>query len=220
VPVDGSPPSIRAVKLAIDQVKAGAIFCASIVVLIREFAGVTPRDVLAHLAALPKRQVFAAVGFTATSYLLLTGYDFLALCYVRRRLRLRALLFASFTAFAFSNNIGFQLLSGGSIRYRIYSGFGLYSVEIGEIVAFCTLTYALGVITVGGLVALFEPAEVASVLHLPQPFIPIGGLALLCASVAYLAVAATWREPIAFGRYRLRPPTLTLPLSLRLCRSE
>ena len=80
------------------------IFCAAIIVLFREFASVSPHDVLARLAALPKRQIFAAIGLTALSYLLLTGYDFLALRYVRRRLRFRDVLFASFTAFAFSNN--------------------------------------------------------------------------------------------------------------------
>src|SRR5271154_6539733 len=90
------------------------IFCAAVVVLIREFAGVSPGEVLARLAALPRRQVYAAVGLTAASYLLLTGYDFLALSYVGRRLAWRDVLFVSFTAFAFSNGIGFQLLSGGS----------------------------------------------------------------------------------------------------------
>ncbi len=189
------------------------IFCAAIVVLVRQFAGVSPRDVLARLAGLPNHQILAAVALTAASYLLLTGYDFLALRYVRRRLRVRDLLFASFTAFAFSNSIGFQLLSGGSMRYRIYSGFGFNAVEIGEVVAFCTFTYALGVITVGGLVALLDPAEVASLLHLPRSVMSALGLALLAFNVAYLAVAAVWRRPVAFGRYRLRPPSFALALA-------
>jgi uncharacterized membrane protein YbhN (UPF0104 family) len=183
---------------------------AAIVVLVREFASINLHEVLAGLTALPKRQIFVASALTAASYLLLTGYDFLALFYVRRQLRLRDILFASFTAFAFSNNIGFQLLSGGSIRYRIYSGLGINPVEIGEIVAFCTFTYALGVITVGGLVALFEPVEVASALHLPESFMPIAGSALLSFDVGYLAIVARWRRPVSLGRYRLRPPPLIL----------
>jgi phosphatidylglycerol lysyltransferase len=194
-------------------VAAVAIFCAAVVVLCFEFASVSPHDVLAFLAALSKGQVFAAIGLTAASYLLLTGYDFLALRYVRRRLRFREVLLASFTAFAFSNNIGFQFLSGGSMRYRIYSSFGLNVVEVGEIVAFCTFAYALGVITVGGLLALFEPAEIASLLNFPPPVISAVGFALLAPSAAYLAVAAIWHKPIAFRRYRLRPPSLLLAAS-------
>jgi phosphatidylglycerol lysyltransferase len=107
------------------------IFCAALAVLYREFASITPREVLARLAAMPAHWVLAAVALTAASYLLLTGYDFLALRYVGRRLRLRDVLLASFTAFAFSNNLGFQLLSGGSTRYRVYSSLGLDAVAIG-----------------------------------------------------------------------------------------
>jgi glycosyltransferase 2 family protein len=188
------------------------IFCAAVVVFFREFAGISPSEVLAGLAALPKSQLFAAVGLTAASYMVLTGYDFLALHYVRRRLRFRDLLFASFTAFAFSNSIGFQLLSGGSIRYRIYSGFGLSTVEIAEIVAFCTFTYALGVIAVGGLMALLDTAEVATLLHLPHALMFGLGLVFVVLIVAFPVVAAIWRKPITFGRYRLRPPSWTLAL--------
>src|SRR5579863_9595244 len=90
------------------------IFCIAVAVLFREFAGVSVRDVLARFAGLPASQIFAAAGLTAASYLLLTGYDFLALLYVGRRLRFGDVLYVSFTSFAFSNSIGFQLLSGGS----------------------------------------------------------------------------------------------------------
>ena len=194
-------------------VAAIAVFCAAIVILFREFASVSPLEVVARLAALPKHQILAAVGLTIASYLLLTAYDFLALHYVRHGLRFRDVLFASFISFAFSNSVGLQLLSGGSMRYRIYSGFGLSSVEIGEIVAFCTFTYALGVVTVGGLVALIDPGEAASLLHLPEPLISAIGLTLLSFSLAYPAVTSVWRKPLALGPYRLRPPSLTLALS-------
>jgi uncharacterized membrane protein YbhN (UPF0104 family) len=186
------------------------VFCIAIAVLVREFAGVSPREVFDRLAALPANQLLAAAGLTAASYLLLTGYDFLALCYVGRRLRIRDIAYASFTSFAFSNSVGVQFLSGGSMRYRIYSGLGLKPGEIGEVVVFCTFTYVLGVITVGGLLTLFSPAAIAALLHLPPWLMSVLGLVLLAVSTGWLAVAAVWRKPLAFGRYRLRPPSLGL----------
>jgi uncharacterized membrane protein YbhN (UPF0104 family) len=147
------------------------------------------------------------------SYLLLTGYDFLALRYVKRRLRFRDVIFASFTAFAFSNNLGFQMLSGGSMRFRIYSNLGLLSEEIIALLAFCTITYALGVITVGGAVFAFEPAEVASLLKAPEPVIAAAGFCMLASIVAYLAIAAMWHRPIALGRFRMQPPTFPLAVA-------
>ncbi len=189
------------------------IFCIAIVVLFREFATVGLHEVFTRLAALPKSQIFAAAGLTAASYLLLAGYDFLALIYVERRLRVRDVLYASFTSFAFSNSIGFQLLSGGSVRFRIYSRFGLKPVEIAEIVAFCTFTYALGLVTVSGLLALFDPGGFGLLLHLPKWSVSAAGVVLLAISAAYAVVAATWRKPIAIGRYRLRPLSLSLALA-------
>jgi phosphatidylglycerol lysyltransferase len=190
-----------------------SIFCAAIVVLFNQFRSVSPNAVLAFLATMPKRQICAAIGLTAASYLLLTGYDFLALRYVRIKLRFRDIVFASFTAFAFSNNFGFQLLSGGSMRYRIYSNLELSGGEIVRIVAFCTFTYALGVITVGGMVFVFEPAEVASLLDLPRQVISAAGLAQLAFIAAYLLVAAKCHGPIALRRFRVRPPTLILAIA-------
>jgi uncharacterized membrane protein YbhN (UPF0104 family) len=128
-----------------------AVFCSAIVILVHEFSNVSVREVVMRFAALPMQQILTAVALTVLSYLLLAGYDFLALRYVRRCLRFRDLLFASFTAFALSNNVGVQLLAGGSTRYRIYKGYGFGNVEIAAIVAFCTIAYPLGVVTVGGL---------------------------------------------------------------------
>jgi uncharacterized membrane protein YbhN (UPF0104 family) len=189
------------------------VFCAAIIVLVREFADVSLREVAARLAALPPRQLLAAAALTALSYLLLTGYDFLALRYVRRRLRARDVLFASFTSFAFANNVGVQILSGGSTRYRIYRNLGLGSIEIGAIVFFCTVAYALGVVTVGGLLSLIEAGAVAALLHLPRAVVLMGGCALLGASVAYLLFCALWRRPVAVAGAHLRLPSLKLAIA-------
>lgn len=189
-----------------------AAFCAAIVMLVREFWNVSAREVVVRLAVLPMQQILAATGLTVMSYLLLTGYDYLALRYVRRRLRFRDLLFVSFTAFALSNNVGVQLLSGGSTRYRIYKSYGLGTIEIAAIVAFCTITYPLGVVTVGGLLVLIDPNGVAALVHLPQTIVVAGGLVLIGASLAYLALCALWQKPVSFAGYHLRPPSLPLAI--------
>lgn len=190
-----------------------AVFASAIAVLVHEFWGVSARDVVLRLSAMPGQQILAAAGLTLLSYFLLTGYDFLALRHVGRSLPLRDLLFASFTAFALSNNIGVQLLSGGSTRYRIYKGYGFSAIEIGAIVVFCTVAYALGVVTVGGFLALIDPLDVARLLRLPQILVMAGGVALLGVSLVYLALCARWRRPVAFAGYQLRLPSLPLAIA-------
>ncbi len=190
-----------------------AIFCAAIVVLVREFHDVSLAAVLGRLGAMPLPRILAALALTAASYLLLTGYDILAMHYVCRRPKLRDVVFASFTAFALSNNVGFQILSGGSIRFRLYSRLGLNAVAVGEVVAFCSFGYALGIVTVGGILALARPDDIATLMHIPGGLVTAGGVVLLAVSLGYLGVAALWREPIALGRYRLRPPSFALALA-------
>ncbi len=180
-----------------------AMFFAAIFVLYRELENTRLIDVIGSLGALPKRRVIVALALTAV-----TAYDFLALNYVDHKLRLWETLFASFIAFTFSNNLGFALMSGSSVRYWIYTGFGLGPIEIWEIVAFCTLAYGLGVTTVGGLMFLFDPAGISSILNLPQSFLRAAGITMLVISVAYLAVIVTQRGPIALGHYHLRLPSI------------
>lgn len=189
------------------------VFGCAIAVLVHEFSNVSAREFMARLAALPRWQIIVAGGLTAVSYLLLTGYDFLALRYVRRRLCLRDLLFASFTAFALSNNIGVQFISGGSTRYFIYRSYGFSTVEIGAIIVFCTIAYALGVITVGAFLMLLYPLDVANLLHLPRTLVVTGGFALLGVSLSYLALCALWRKPVVFAAYHLLPPSLPLAVA-------
>jgi uncharacterized membrane protein YbhN (UPF0104 family) len=187
---------------------AVVMFFAAIFVLYRELENTRLVDVIANFEALPKTRVMLALALTAASYLLLTGYDFLALSYANHRLRPRETLFASFISFSFSNNLGFALMSGGSVRYWIYTAFGLRPVEVGEVVAFCTLTYGLGVATVGGLMLLFDPTGMSSILNLPQRLVLAIGIAMLAMGVAYLVVILAGRGPIALWHYQLRLPSL------------
>ena len=191
----------------------GVFFCAAIVVLVREFHDVSLDDVLARLGAIPPSRIVAALALTAASYLLLTGYDMLALRYVGHRLKLRDVIFASFSAFALANNVGLHALSGGSVRFRLYSRLGLSAVAIGEVLAFCSFAYALGVVTVGGVLMLLDAGAFAALLHVPRLLVMAGGAMLLAVSLGYLGIAALWREPIALGRYRLRPPSFGLAVA-------
>jgi uncharacterized membrane protein YbhN (UPF0104 family) len=88
-----------------------SIFGAAVVVLCDQFRSVSLTAALACLATMPKYQIYAAIGHTAGSYLLLTACDFLALSYVRRHLRFRDVVFTSFAAFAFS---GLRIRHAGS----------------------------------------------------------------------------------------------------------
>ena len=138
------------------------LFAGALWLLHRELAGFHYRDVMMFLRTLPRSRLLLAVLFTALGYAAMTGYDTLAFRNIRDPLPYRKIALASFAGYAFSNSLGFALLTGTPIRARLYSGWGLTATQVTRVVVFCFITFWLGFITLGGIVFLVEP------LPLPQ----------------------------------------------------
>ena len=164
------------------------------------------RDIVHALHTMPGSAVGLAAALTAVSFLALTGYDLLALRFVGHSLPYRRTALASFIGYAFSNALGFPLLTGMPLRFRLYSGWGLSSVEIGQLVGFNAATLWLGFFALGGLVFLLEPLRLPALLHLPFATARPLGVLLLLIVAAYIAATVAARGPL-----RVRDVELALP---------
>ena len=162
------------------------LFAGALWVLHHQLKAYRFHDVIQGLENLSGERFFAALALTFLNYLLMTGYDALALRYVRHALPYGKFGLASFISYAFSNNMGFGMIAGGSVRYRLYSAWGLSALEITKVVAFCSLTLWLGFFTLGGVVFLFEPLMLPKVLHLPFASAHTLGRIFLVIVAAYL----------------------------------
>lgn len=160
------------------------------------------QDVAAYFRALPYWQLTTALGATAFSYLAATGYDWLALRYIRRPLPWLKVSFAASLAYAFSNSVGLTVLMSGSLRYRLYSSWGLTAVEIAKIVMFTTLTFWLGILMVGGAVLALNPLKLGAL-----PYVNVDserlGLLMLILPLAYVLLGAWRRQPLKLGFWEL-----------------
>ena len=87
----------------------------------------------------------------------LAGYDRVALLHLGKRINWLFITICSFTTYALSHNIGASVVSGGVVRYRAYSTNGLSPAEIGFLIAFCSFTFALGTVTLIGIVLVLDP---------------------------------------------------------------
>ena len=134
-----------------------ALLVGAIWVVQREFRNLRLADIRAALAAIPGRSLLLAAGMTVLSYGVLTFYDRLGTIYAGHKVRYRRVAFASFCAYALSHNLGFSAVSGAAVRYRLYSHWGLSPVQIAKVVGFCSLTFALGGLVLGGCILFFEP---------------------------------------------------------------
>ena len=115
-------------------------FSVALWILHQELREYHYHDIARHVAEIPHPRLLVALGLTILSYLIMTGYDTLALRYIQHPLAYAKIALASFIGYAFSNNIGLSMIAGASVRYRLYSAWELSALEITKVIAFCTLT--------------------------------------------------------------------------------
>jgi phosphatidylglycerol lysyltransferase len=183
-----------------------AVLTAVVLVLHRHFAHLHVKRVFAHLHAIPRRQVLAALGFTALSYWLLTTYETLGLAYLRRLIPYPRIVLNSFIAYSFAHTLGFAAFTSAAIRLRLYASAGISAIDVATVSAFCSLSFGIGLATISGLSLVLSPAHAAQLLHLHSQWAVLVGTLLLAAVCAYALWACLARRTLEFRGWALRPP--------------
>jgi phosphatidylglycerol lysyltransferase len=189
------------------------LFAVALLVLHRELKEYSYHDVMRSLGELSALHIYMALALTLLSYLVMTGYDSLALRYIRYPLPYRKIAFASFIGYSFSMNIGLSMIAGGSVRYRLYSAWGLSAAEITKVIVFCTVALWLGLFSLSGTIFLIEPVAVPSMLHLAFYSRHPLGIAFLAPASGYLLLCAWRKRPLKIGGWEFSLPSVGLSLS-------
>ncbi len=169
-------------------------------------------EVMAQLSEIPNHYILFSLVLCFFSYLLLTGYDALGVHYIGEDLGLGKVVRAGYVGYAFSHNIGFALLTGGSIRYRIYSAWGFSGLQVTQIVAFSAFTLWIGFCTVAGLALIFATPDLPTDVMIPFVSLRVLGIILLLMVVGYVWASAKFKEEISFKSWSFRFPDLKLAL--------
>jgi phosphatidylglycerol lysyltransferase len=189
------------------------LFLAALWVLHHALSGYHYRDLAAGARAVPATHLLFALLLTCMNYLVLTGYDALAFRYIRRTLEYGRIAFASFIGYAFSNNIGLSMLAGSSVRYRLYTSWGLSILEVTKMVAFYTLSLWLGLLFVGGLAFVIEPVALPALMKLPFVSARPLGVIFLAAVCGYIGWSAVRKKPVMILNREIELPSTLLSLT-------
>ncbi|MCH9697884.1 MAG: bifunctional lysylphosphatidylglycerol flippase/synthetase MprF [Gammaproteobacteria bacterium] len=170
-------------------------------------------DLRNHLTSFPIEYLILALLITFSSYLTITGYDIVALHHIRRKVKYSSSATASFLASVFGNNIGFAMLTGTSIRYRIYSLIGLSTVEVAAVSSMCALTTIFGMSVIFALSMVMHGAD--SISKSDLPFSPIlmraMGWIILASVTGYILYSRNKPLTITLGNWSIRlPASLTI----------
>ena len=176
------------------------------VALHRELATYRPGAVWASIKSLPFAALALALGLTFLDYAVLTGYDALGLRFIGRPLSYGKTALASFVGYAFGHNMGLSFISGGGARLRVYSAWGLSTLEVAAVQSFCGMTFWMGFLAVGGTVFILEPMALPKSLGLPFHSVLPLGLACLAGLGAVLGLTALGRKSIRLGSREIRLP--------------
>ncbi len=187
------------------------LFLVALEVLRVELRTVTWHELTAEALRTPPSQLGLALVLTIINYAALTGYDFLAFAYIGKTLPRRRIAMASFLAYAISNNIGFAMLSGASVRYRFYTRWGVNPEELSRIVFSYSVTFWLGLLGLGGLSLVVHPLPSLDDLPARQLLIPFGWV-LMLVPPAYVIAAIVRRQPLRLGRFEwpMPPPAIAV----------
>ncbi|MEO5509749.1 MAG: bifunctional lysylphosphatidylglycerol flippase/synthetase MprF [Longimicrobiales bacterium] len=200
------------IKSILGPVLGLALFAAALWVLHKQLGTYRYHDIVLAVHQLPAAAVWAALALTAFNYLLLTGYDYLALRFIGRSLPYPNVALASFVSYAFSQGLGFPLLTGAPARLRLYSQWGLSAVEIAQVIALSTLTFLLGLFVTAGVMFTVHTMPLPPMLGMHvKSTLPLG-VALLAGVGGYLAMNAWRQRPLRIGGWEFPVPPTKLTL--------
>lgn len=201
----------RNILAKVGPLAALVLFTFAVLFVRKELRDVHYADLVASLRAIPLQGLLLSALSVAISYLGLTGIDTLGIRYAGSVLVYPRIALTSFIAFSVSNNFGFSAFTGGLIRYRLYTTFGVSPSQVVKVAGFCMITFWQGVLLLGGLALIWDPHS------LPLPaFLHVNalelGLLLLAGFSAYALAAFLLKKPLRFGNVEVTAPTPALVL--------
>lgn len=166
------------------------------------------KDIIYALLAIPWANLILACIACLAGYLTLSLYDFLALKYVGGRVSWWKWMLAGILGFAISNNAGNAVVSGGAIRYRLYTRWRISGGDIVKMLTFSGFTFFLGcsaILILGYFLvpsALLDKSVGAS--------LGINTLFIICSAAVLAYFAATLffsKKSIKIGKLKFQVPT-------------
>lgn len=173
---------------------------------------IDPDQVWAQVRGLTPRAIALAALSCFLSYALVGIYEGFAVQRASGRRRSIYSFFTAWIANPIGHMVGLAAVSGGALRYRLYSAIGLSNRAIAGTVLLTTLPYVLGITTAITTALLFEPRVVAQLLHVPRAVASTAGVAATLAIIGYVLLNHYRTEPLRLGSFEFPLPGARLTI--------
>jgi uncharacterized membrane protein YbhN (UPF0104 family) len=169
--------------------------------LVHTLKGLDTAKILAAMAAKSTMQIAMATLCVIGAFCTLTFYDYFALKTIGKKdVPYRIAALSSFTSYTIGHNIGATVFTGGAIRFRIYSDYGLNAIDVAKICFISGLTFWLGNTFVLGFGMIWHPQAATAMDLLPNAVNRLIGFACLSGIVAYLVWLSVGKQRRELGQ--------------------
>jgi uncharacterized membrane protein YbhN (UPF0104 family) len=163
------------------------IISFAITTLVRTLKGVDGGVILTALTDIPPGNIALAALCVVGAFCTLTFYDFFALRTIGiKQVPYRIAALSSFASYSIGHNIGATVFTGGAIRFRIYSDYGLNAIDVAKICFLSGLTFWLGNTFVLGIGMAWHPEAASAMDQLPAAINRLIAFTGIVAIVSYL----------------------------------
>ncbi len=183
--------------------------------LVHTLKGVDKGVILTALTDIPLGNIALAALCVVCAFFTLTFYDFFALRTIgKKHVPYRIAALSSFCSYSIGHNIGATVFTGGAIRFRIYSDYGLNAIDVAKICFLSGLTFWLGNLVVLGTGMAFHPAAASNMDLLPPELNRLIGLGCLGGIAIYFIWLISGKERRQLGQngWKVMLPSARLTL--------
>ena len=177
------------------------IIVFAVTTLVRTLKGVDTSIILTALTEIAPHRIGLAALCVVGAFCTLTFYDFFALRTIgKTHVPYRIAAMSSFTSYTIGHNIGATVFTGGAIRFRIYSDYGLTAIDVAKICFLSGLTFWLGNLFVLGFGMAWHPWAASAMDLLPPAMNRLIGIGCLAGIAAYLVWLVTGKARRELGQ--------------------
>lgn len=176
-------------------------------VLWRTFQRISFADVVAQMRAVPPATLALAGLCAAAAFTVLAFYEVAVVRYVKGEIGSAKPMLTAFIAFPLGHAVGQAMLSGGALRYRMYTPAGFSATEVGATVLLATMPYALGFGLLLDVSLVFAADMLAPMFRISSKWLFLLGCIGLCKDAAYALLILVRTRPIKLGGWSVNLPT-------------
>ena len=178
----------------------------------RQLSKYTLEEIKDAIIAVPNKNIMYACIASFCGYMALSSYDYLALRYIKHKMAAWKWIFAGFIGFAVSNNAGHAIVSGGAIRYRLYTRWRVQASEIVKMVTFSGFTYLVACFFMVIIGFMLSPGHLLASISSPLinwglMIFSVGGM------LFYLWGCAYYKKPIIIIEIEFEAPSVPMAVA-------